>query len=62
MDTFSEVYKLQGVAAILTGLGLAEESLSTVSNLNQGLTVLAEIITDCADSLEEKDLKEHGEI
>lgn len=62
MDTFSEVFKLQGVAAILNGLGLAEDSLSTANDLNQGLIVLAEIISDCADSLQEKEMQEHGEI
>ena len=55
MDNFSEVYRIEAVAAILQAMALSESTLGETKNLNQGLNLLGEILDDVAIKIVEND-------
>lgn len=57
MDNFSEIYRIEGVAAILSAMALGEKYLGETTRLNQGLCVLGEILDDVAKELKENEQK-----
>lgn len=52
MDNFSEVYRIEAVAALLHAMALSEELVGETPHLNQGLCLLGEVLDDVAKKLE----------
>ena len=55
MDNFSEVYRIEAVAAILHAMALSENMLGETTNLNQGLNLLGEVLDEAAASIADRD-------